>query len=130
MRTTNHLRNVPVSANLHPGIYGALVGSVIWITLAIWLFFGHETYAALQLAVVTVFATAFIVTPVALWRLSSEKGMEEKTLRDWFQGELDTCTGKVHGSHAAVMVLLAPLACAAGITGVSVIARLAAVGAL
>lgn len=126
MSTTHLLRNVPVNRNLHPAIYGVLAGAVLWITLAVWVFFGRDAYTALQLAVVAAFAIAFAVTPAVLWKLSAAKREEAKPLRDWFDGEFDTYTGPVHGAHAAVMVLLAPAACAVGITGIALIAWLAA----
>lgn len=132
MAATHHLRNVPLNTNLHPGIFAALAGTVLWIVLAAWALFGADGYTALQLAVVAVFAIAFVVTPIVIWRLAGTngKGVVNGPVRAWLDGELDTHTGPVHGTHAAVMVLLAPVTCAGGITGVSFVAWLAAAGAL
>lgn len=126
MSTPEKFRNAPISHNLHPHIYGLLVGSVIWITLVVWAFFGSGAYTALQLAVVAAFALAFVATPLVLWRISAAKQEEAGSLQSWLETELETHTGVVHGAHAAVMVLLAPAACAFGLTGVSLVAWLAA----
>ena len=120
----NSLRNVPVSRGLHPKIYGLLVGSVSGIIVAVWVFFSGNTYTEIQLSITTVFGIAFVATPYALWRLSGKRNEEDQSLRAWCNSELDTYTGKVHGTHAAVMVLLAPMACAVGMTGISFIAWL------
>jgi hypothetical protein len=129
MSATRKLLNVPINRNLHPNAYALLAATVLWITLVAWIFFGHDAYTALQLAVVMVFTIAFIVTPLALWHLSAARGGkrdEAGSLSDWLVGEFDICTGSVPGAHALVMVLLAPMACAVGFTIVSLIARLVA----
>jgi hypothetical protein len=126
MSAIRQLPNVPVHQSLHPVVYGLLAASVPWITLVAWIFFGHDAYTALQLAIVTVFSIAFIVTPLALQRLSAARGAKRDagSFSDWLVGEFDICTGRVPGAHALVMVLLAPMACAVGFTIVSLIARL------
>lgn len=132
MDSSNSRRNAPIVKALHPWVYGLLAGSVLWIVLTAWLFFHGSGYAALQVAVVTGFAIAFVATPLALARLAGpdQGGPQGESFMDWCAAELDTVSGPVHGAHAAVMVLLAPLACAAGLTAISLIARLAAAGAI
>ena len=63
-------RNLPRHVALHPRVYGMLAGTAVWMVVACWLVFGADAYNALQLAVVTAFALAFLVTPLVLKRLT------------------------------------------------------------
>ena len=125
-------RNIPTERGLHPAVYGALVGCAVWVLAAFWIFFGHDTYTGLQLAVSTFFCIMFVAVPLWLRRLSGVAASETKQskLRDWASHEFETAYGPIEGRQAAVMVLLAPAAIALGITAVSLIAYLAARGVI
>lgn len=131
----SHLRrNVPQHVDLHPGVYRLLAGSVVWMVLAAWLAFGADAYTALQLAVVVGFALAFLVTPFVLGRLSAARparvARSDTRFREWLDHDFDTNTGSVRARDAAIMILVAPLAGAIGLTAIGLVAWLAASGAL
>lgn len=124
-------RNLPRHVALHPKVYGMLAGTAVWMVVACWLVFGADAYNALQLAVVTAFALAFLVTPLVLKRLSpAPRGQAETPFREWLDHDFETNTGPVPAREATVMILVAPMAGAVGITGVGFVAWLASVGAL
>ncbi len=123
-------RNVRLHQSLHGSLYAALVLSVVWTVAACWFFFSRELYTGLQVAVVTFFAAAFMATPAALWRLSGQTRKGDLTLRQWCDGELDISGGPIEAKHAAIMILIAPMAAAAGITAIGFVAALASRGML
>jgi hypothetical protein len=125
-------RNIPTERGLHPAVYGALIGCTVWILAAFWIFFGHDTYTGLQLAVSTFFCAMFVGVPVCLWQISRAAASDagRTKWREWASHEFETIYGPVEGGQAAVMVLLAPVAIALGITSVSLIAYLAARGVI
>src|SRR5215471_5484193 len=57
-----------VSYHLHPRIYMAAAGLLIWFVIAAWLLFGGSDYIELALAVISVLVLMAIAIPVALWR--------------------------------------------------------------
>jgi hypothetical protein len=131
MSTSDLRRNVPQHADLHPRVYGMLAGSVLWMVLAAWLAFGSDGYTALQLVVVVGFALAFLLTPFCLSRLAPARAARDATpFRDWLDHDFETNTGTVRTRDAAVMILVAPLAGAIGLTAIGLVAWLAAAGAL
>jgi hypothetical protein len=123
-------RNVRIHQRLHPGVYAVLAVNVLWMVAACWIFFSQDLYTALQVAVVTFFAAAFMLTPLCLWRLSGQTEKSDLTYREWSEGELDVLDGPVEAKHAALMVLLAPMAGAVGITAIGFVAALASRGML
>lgn len=56
-----------VSDHLHPLIYTAVVGLVLWFVVSAWAFFGDGEYMGLLLAVVSGFFFMAIAIPGALW---------------------------------------------------------------
>jgi len=131
MSTHEQRRNIPQHVDLHPAVYRMLAGSVLWMVLAVWLAFGADAYTALQLAVVVVFAMAFVLTPLCLSRFSVARRAPQTTgFRDWLDHDFDTYTGPVRTRDATVMILVAPLAGAVGLSAIGFIAWLAASGAL
>lgn len=131
MSTSDLRRNVPQHVHLHPRVYGMLAGSVLWMVLAVWLAFGSDAYTALQLTVVVGFALAFLVTPFCISRIASARTAQAKTpFRDWLDHDFETDTGTLPTRDATVMILVAPLAGAIGLSAIGFIAWLAASGAL
>ena len=125
-------RNHPTETALHPHVNLALMGTLVWSMAAIWLAFGAESYLALQLAIITFLAIMVGLVPYALFLLWQDQHRPAKpqSYQDWASHEFQTASGPVEGKEAAVMVLLAPAAVALGLTVMSLIAVLAANGAL
>jgi len=124
-------RNVPLHGALHPAVYAMMAGAALWMVVVSWLIFGGDPYNALQMAVVTGFALAFLVTPLVLNRLSRARRAPIGTrFREWLDHDFETNTGVVHSREATTMILVAPLAGAIGITAIGFVAWLAATGAL
>lgn len=122
-----HLRrNVPTETALHPAIYKALAACVAWIVGATFLFFGRDSYAALQLAIVAFFCAAFLTVPFLLYAIWRRDNPPPATpdFRTWALHELQTASGPVEGREAAIMILLAPMSVTMGITLTSLIAFL------
>ncbi len=126
-------RNSPTEAGLHPAVYGALLGCLVWLTAAVWLAFGADGYTALQLAIATFLSIMFALVPYALSRLQradQAPAAAQPSLRDWAEHDFITASGPVEGRDAATMVLLAPASVALGLTAIAAIAYLAAQGLL
>jgi hypothetical protein len=124
-------RNVAVHTMLHPAVYAAVVGCVIWMLLAAWYWFGNGSDVTLALAAVTGFSMAFVGIPIVIWRASSPaKRSRAAPLSEWMQGEFEGGSGQLHAWEAAIMVLLLPVASAVGLTAISIVAHLAASGTL
>lgn len=127
MSRTNRLQCL----DLHPVVYGLLIGSTVWVVLAFWLFFSHDAYTAFQLVIVTFFMAMFIGVPVAMVRTARKPAKPNQvSFGDWRAGDLQTYTGPVPAGQAALMVLIAPMAAVVGITAISAIAYMAAMGIL
>ena len=123
-------RNVRISGGLHPVVYGALAGCTLWVLAAIWAFFARDLYSVVQLAVATVFAAMFLATPLVLSRFPGRQDAPAQKFREWAEGEVEILDGTVDAKHAFAMALIAPVACAAGMTGVGLMAWLASIGVL
>ena len=130
MQTTSSRRNVLVSTGLHPFVYAALAACMLWIVAAIWAFFARDLYSVVQLAVATLFAVMFLATPLVLARLSGRHDGPAPSLHDWMEGEIEILDGTVGAKHACAMILTAPVACAAGVTAVGLVAWLTSIGIL
>jgi hypothetical protein len=130
MNPTPLRRNVRTYAALHPMVYGTLGLCTLWIVAAIWVFFGHGLYSAVQLAVATVFAAMFLGIPLVLSRLAGRRNAARPKLREWLDGEFEILDGSVDARHAVMMVFIAPVACVAGITAIGLIAWLVSIGVI
>jgi hypothetical protein len=107
-----------VSDHLHPRIYTAAAGLLVWFVIAAWLLFGDSGYIGLALAMISVLVFIAIAIPLALWRTNrtaqrashaTEQGSEP--LDKWLRGQFATWTDQEKGSTAAIEILL-PLAAA------------------
>lgn len=127
MRTPSSIRNVRVQTGLHPAAYALLAGCVLWIVAVAWFFFAATAYAALQIAVVAGFAAVFLLVPFWLSRLCGT-GPSGGTFREWLDSDIELADGTVEARKALVMIMCAPVAGAAGLTAVSLVAYLAAAG--
>ena len=119
--------NRPVWDHLHPSVYMAMVGLVLWFVVSAWIFFGGWEEMRLVLAVVTGFFLITIAIPGTLW-LTQRKYQgpnapqsDEGSLRDWASGEFDTAQGRRRASDAAVEILLPIAAVAFGMTAMGIV---------
>jgi hypothetical protein len=119
--------NRPVSDQLHPLIYKAIVGLVLWFVVSAWAFFGDGEYMGLLLAVVSGFFFMAVAIPCALsliWQKyqgSDVRRGEGISLRDWASGDFDTWQGRRKAADAAVEILLPIAAVAFGITAFGIV---------
>ena len=119
--------NQPVSDNLHPKVYGIAAGLVAWFVLSAWMLFDRNGYVALALAMVTVLLLIAILLPWSLsrvwkkYRARDQENAEPPTLRDWGSGDFSVWGATLHGSHAAIDMLLPLAAVAFGLTAIGIV---------
>lgn len=120
-----------VSDHVHPRIYMAAAGLLVWFVIAAWLLFGGSDYIELALAMISVLVFMTIAIPLALWRThltaqrssrTTEQGSE--TLDKWLRGQFATWTDQEKGSTAAIEILLPQAAVAFGITALGIVFEL------
>jgi hypothetical protein len=129
-----------VSDHLHPRIYMAAAGLLIWFVIAAWLLFDDAGYIELALAMISVLVFLTIAIPLALRRTNltvqrsndSMRATEQKseTLDAWLRGRFVTWTGEEKGLTAAIEILLPLAAVAFGITALGIVLGLTRAGAV
>lgn len=113
--------NRPVSDELHPVIYRALIGTAAWFAIAIWGFSGGG-YVDWLLAVVCGFALVAVAIPTILSRVGHDRRHRNRQrLRDWSAGDFATWTDHGRAANAAVEVLLPLGAIAVGMTAIAIV---------
>jgi hypothetical protein len=127
-----------VGRNLHPMVYVALVGLVVWLVLAIWGF-GYDGQTDYLLAIVTGFLIIAVAIPATLALMAYRQGnladgensapRDTQSFRQWAAGDFDTWQDRVKGRNAAVEVLLPMAAIAIGMTAFAIILHFTVVGA-
>ena len=116
-----------VSDNLHPKVYGIAAGLVAWFVLSAWMLFDRNGYVALPLAMVTVLLLIAVLLPWLLSRVwkkyhaRDQENAEPPTLRDWGSGDFSVWGARLHGSHAAIDMLLPLAAVAFGLTAIGIV---------
>jgi hypothetical protein len=124
--------NRPAWNSLHPRVYAAAVGLVLWFVVVIWLLFDSFADMELVLWVVTFFFLMVIAIPSAIWltarRHDSELPGKPMSLRDWASGDLDTAQGRRKASSAAIELLLPIAAGAFGMTALGLVFYVVAAG--
>lgn len=128
-----------VSDNLHPRIYVAAAGLLIWFVIAAWLLFGGSGYIELALAMISVLVLMAIAIPLALWRThrtaerltASSHATEQapEALDKWLRGRFATWTDQEKGLTAAIEILLPLAAVAFGVTALGIVFELTRAGA-
>jgi hypothetical protein len=125
--------NRPVWVDLHPLIYAATVGLVLWFVVSAWVFFGSWKDMRLLLVLVSGFFFVAIAIPGTLWLTwrkhrgaDAERG-DSVSLREWASGEFDTAHGPRNAADAAVEILLPIAAVAFGMTAMGIVAAAGAV---
>lgn len=116
----------PVTDRLHPMVWVALIGFVIWFAIAIWSF-GTGGYADWLLTVVSLFLLVAVMLPVILSRVGrgSRKRMRE-SFHDWASGEFQTWQDRPRGLNAAAEIILPIAAAAVGMTAIGIVFHYAA----
>lgn len=120
-RPTN--RGNAVYDRLHPAVYFALVGSIVWFSLAIWGF-AADSYADWILVVVCGFWLIAVSIPVilsAVKRGDRPPGKNGLAFRDWLSSEFASWTGSSKASNALVEILLPMGAAAIGMTAIAIV---------
>lgn len=127
-----------ISDHLHPRIYMAAAGLLVWFVIAAWLLFGGSGYIELALAMISVLVFMTLAIPLALWRTNrtarrsgvssrvTEQGSE--SLDQWLRGRFATWTDHERGSTAAIEILLPLAAVAFGITALGIVFELTRAG--
>ena len=119
--------NRPVSIHLHPIVYWAIVGLVIWFAASAWMFFSAAEYMGLLLTVVTGFFFMAIAIPFAIWLVwrknQDPDAMRDESisLRDWASGEFETWQGRRKATDAAVEIIMPIAAVAFGLTALGIV---------
>src|SRR5258707_15855753 len=90
----------PVLDHVHPLVYGAIVGLVLWFVVSAAWGFGADGYADYLIAVVGGFMLIAVAIPCVLWLVwwsnqgadaaRRDSAVRGETLRDWSAGDLDT----------------------------------------
>jgi hypothetical protein len=120
-------QNKPVFDQLHPRIYGAAVGLIAWFTLMAWILFDYGGQTSLALMFVTVLFVVAVALPWTLslvWRKSrppSDEHSQPASFHDWRSGEFAVWGAKLHGTHAAIDVLLPLIAVSFGLTAIGIV---------
>ena len=119
--------NRPVFDQLHPKIYAIAVGLIAWFALMAWVLFDRNSDVRLPLMFVTVLFAVAIVLPWTLflvWKkfqMPHEGHPQSTSFRDWKDGEFAVWGAKLHGTHAAIDVLLPLMAVSFGLTAIGIV---------
>jgi hypothetical protein len=119
--------NRPVFDQLHPGVYGAAVGLVVWFALAAWILFDRQSDIGLPLAMVSVLLLVAVGLPWSMslvWkrhRMPYEGHPGRISFHDWRIGDFAVWGSKLRGTHAAIDMLLPLAAVAFGLTGIGIV---------
>ncbi len=119
--------NRPVFDQLHPGIYGAAVGLVVWFALSAWVLFDRQSDIGLPLAMVSALLFIAVLLPWSLFliwkrhRMPHQRHPEEISFRDWRAGDFAVWGSKLHGTDAAIDLLLPLAAVAFGLTALGIV---------
>jgi hypothetical protein len=119
--------NRPVFDQLHPNVYRAAVGLVVWFALAAWVLFDRRNDIELPLAMVSVLLLVAVLLPWSLslvWkrhRMPHEREPHRIPFRDWRIGDFTVWGSKLRGTDAAIDMLLPLAAVAFGLTGIGIV---------
>jgi hypothetical protein len=119
--------NKPVFDQLHPKIYGAAVGLVAWFALMAWVLFDRNVDTKLALMFMTVLFVVAVTLPWTMslvwkkYQMPHEQHLRQVSLHDWRAGDFAVWDAKIHGTHAAIDVLLPLIAVSAGLTAIGIV---------
>ena len=124
--------NRPLFDQLHPMVYGAAVGLVAWFALAAWILFDRQNDIGLPLAMVSVLLLVAVLLPWSLslvWRrhqMPRQRPPGKTSFHDWRTGDFAVWGSKLHGTDAAIDMLLPLAAVAFGLTAIGIVFVIAA----
>ena len=113
--------NRPVFDHLHPLVYLAIAGLVLWFIASAWSF-AASAYADYLLVIVTGFMLIAMAIPFVLWLTwhRNQDGEDARghrqSFRDWASGDFDVGHERMKSSDAAIEILLPLAAVAFGMT--------------
>jgi hypothetical protein len=119
--------NKPVFDHLHRGVYAAAIGLVVWYAVSAWLLFDRKDDIGLPLAMVSVLLLVAVLLPLALvlvrkrHPLPDQPRPDQLSFHDWSVGDFAVWGARLHGSHAAINVLLPLAAVAFGLTALGIV---------
>lgn len=119
--------NKPSFDQLHPNIYGAAVGLVVWFALSAWILFDRESDIGLPLAMVSALLLVAVLLPWSLslvWKrhqMPHQQHPNRPSFHDWKSGDFAVWGSKLNGMHAAIDVLLPLAAVAFGLTAIGIV---------
>jgi hypothetical protein len=118
----------PVSNELHPAVYFAILALALWFVASIWAFFAADSYADYLFGIVSLFFLIALGIPVVLWRVWRGQQEPDATprigYREWARCEFGTWQCRLKASHAAVEALLPIMAVALGMTALGIVLHL------
>ena len=116
-----------VSRGLHPFVYKAAVGLVVWFVLSAWVLFDRQRDTELPLVMVSVLLFIAVLTPYALWRVW-RRDREPRLVRenagafsDWAFGQVEVWQSQLRGIDAMIDMLLPLAAVAFGLTALGIV---------
>ena len=124
--------NRPVFDQLHPNVYKAAVGLVALFVLAAWILFDRQNDIGLPLAMVSVLLLVAVLLPWSLslvWRrhqMPHHRPPGKTSFHDWRMGDFAVWGSKLHGTDAAIDMLLPLAAVAFGLTAIGIVFLIAA----
>jgi len=119
--------NKPAFDQLHPRIYGTAVGLIAWFALMAWVLFDRSSDVSLSLMFVTVLFVVAVLLPWTLslvWKkfqMPYERHPQATSFHDWRDGDFAVWGARLHGSHAAIDVLLPLIAVSFGLTAIGIV---------
>lgn len=121
------VRHPSVSRGLHPLVYKAAVGLVVWFVLSAWALFDRQRDTELPLVMVSVLLFIAVLTPYALWRVW-RRDREPRSVRenagafsDWAFGQVEISQSQLKGTDAMIDMLLPLAAVAFGLTALGIV---------
>ena len=118
--------NKPVFDQLHPRVYAGAVGLVAWFALAAWILFDRQDDIGLPLMMASVLLLVAVLIPLTLawvWRRhhAQDPHPEAISFRDWRTGDFAVWGSRLHGTEAAIDMLLPLAAVAFGLTAIGIV---------
>ena len=118
--------NKPVFDQLHPRVYAGAVGLVAWFALAAWILFDRQDDIGLPLMMASVLLLVAVLIPLALAWVWRTHGVDDRhpdavTFREWRTGDFAVWGSRLHGTEAAIDMLLPLAAVAFGLTGIGIV---------
>jgi hypothetical protein len=109
-----------VTDQLHPGVYGMMVGAFAWMFAVAGIAFHAQTEAAFAVAVSIIYTVIYFTTPYLAYRVARSHGFNpaKTPFSVFMKGELETNTGRLRGWEAAVQICSIPFALALAMTGI------------